>query len=143
VNVVCDVYDSLDFKLCLNSLLSTLSGPKTSSSSARGIETVASSVKVEFRALAVGPENNGAGGSGLRGLPPYCEEGVPGRGLPLRSAGSNWTFAGGGGRPSSLELLEGVHECVEAVRPLAENLLWEFSGSGIEGAPSTIEGARE
>jgi hypothetical protein len=32
-----------------------------------------------------GPENNGAGGNGRRGLPPYLELGVPGRGLPLIS----------------------------------------------------------
>lgn len=33
-------------------------------------------------------ENSGAGGKGLRGLPPYSEDGVPGLGLPLISAGS-------------------------------------------------------
>jgi hypothetical protein len=35
-----------------------------------------------------GPVNNGAGGNGRLGLPPYLELGVPGRGLPLRSARS-------------------------------------------------------
>jgi len=30
----------------------------------------------------------GAGGSGRFGLPPYCDDGVPGRGEPLSSAGS-------------------------------------------------------
>ena len=35
-----------------------------------------------------GAVNNGAGGNGRRGLPPYLELGVPGRGLPLRSARS-------------------------------------------------------
>lgn len=40
--------------------------------------------------LVPGFENSGAGGSGLRGLPPYCDEGVPGLGLPFRSAGSYW-----------------------------------------------------
>jgi len=38
------------------------------------------------------PENNGAGGSGRLGLPgrppPYLDDGVPGRGLPFKSAGS-------------------------------------------------------
>ena len=37
---------------------------------------------------ACGPENNGAGGNGRFGLLLYLDEGVPGRGLPLRSAGS-------------------------------------------------------
>lgn len=34
------------------------------------------------------PAKRGAGGRGRRGLPPYFELGVPGRGLPLRSEGS-------------------------------------------------------
>jgi len=37
---------------------------------------------------AVGAENSGAGGNGRLGLPPYRVLGVPGRGLPLRSARS-------------------------------------------------------
>jgi hypothetical protein len=37
---------------------------------------------------APGPENNGAGGKGRLGLPPYLELGVPGLGLPFRSARS-------------------------------------------------------
>jgi hypothetical protein len=41
-------------------------------------------------------EKRGAGGRGLRGLPPYCDEGVPGLGLPLMSAGSYDTVEGGG-----------------------------------------------
>lgn len=56
---------------------------------------------------APGFENKGAGGSGLLGLPPYWEEGVPGLGLPLISAGS-YCGAFGGGRAQSTELLEGV-----------------------------------
>ena len=39
-------------------------------------------------------EKSGAGGSGLRGLPPYNDDGVPGRGLPLMSAGSYETREG-------------------------------------------------
>lgn len=50
--------------------------------------------------------NRGAGGRGLLGLPPYCDEGVPGLGLPLRSAGSYCTGVGGG-RDQSSELLVG------------------------------------
>jgi hypothetical protein len=49
----------------------------------------------------------GAGGSGLRGLPPYLEDGVPGRGLPFMSAGSYGTL-GGGGRDQSEEPRVGV-----------------------------------
>jgi hypothetical protein len=107
------------------------------------METAVSSAKVGFRALAPGPENSGAGGSGLRGLPPYLDEGVPGLGLPLRSAGSNWTFVGGGGLPRSEEPRDGVHECIEDPRPLGENRSYVLSGAGIAGAPSTIDGARE
>jgi hypothetical protein len=49
----------------------------------------------------------GAGGRGRRGLPPYLEDGVPGRGLPLISAGSYGTLEGGG-RDQSEELRVGV-----------------------------------
>lgn len=57
--------------------------------------------------VALGFENSGAGGSGLLGLPPYCEDGVPGRGLPFRSAGS-YCGAFGGGRVQSTDVLDGV-----------------------------------
>ena len=53
-----------------------------------------------------GPENSGAGGSGLFGLPPYLDEGVPGRGFPLRSDGS-YAVVEGGGLDVSDELREG------------------------------------
>lgn len=52
-------------------------------------------------------ENKGAGGNGLRGLPPYCDDGVPGLGLPLRSGLSYWG-AFKGGLVQSTEFLEGV-----------------------------------
>lgn len=39
-------------------------------------------------ALLEGAANNGAGGNGRLGLPPYLVLGVPGRGLPLISARS-------------------------------------------------------
>ena len=51
--------------------------------------------------------NSGAGGKGLLGLPPYFEEGVPGRGLPLISAGS-YDTDDGRGRVQSTEPLVGV-----------------------------------
>lgn len=57
--------------------------------------------------MVVSFENRGAGGSGLLGLPPYCDDGVPGLGLPLMSAGSYWG-AFGGGLDQSIECLEGV-----------------------------------
>ena len=101
MRVALDMYESLVFKPCLGPDFSGLSGPKTSSPSpmspSRGIEIVASSANIELRAdPAPGPENRGAGGSGRRGLPPYLDDGVPGLGLPLRSAGSNCRFVGGG-----------------------------------------------
>jgi hypothetical protein len=122
-----------------------LSGPKTSSPSpispSRGIEIVASSAKVEFRAEAFGPEKRGAGGRGLLGLPPYLDDGVPGLGLPLRSAGSNCRF--GGGLLNSEEPLEGVQGLVGEFRPVGEYAVYEVSGAAIVGAVSIIDGARE
>lgn len=103
---------------------------------------MASSANVELRALAPGPENNGAGGSGRLGLPPYLEEGVPGLGTPLISEGSNW-IPDGGGLPSSDEPREGVQGRVGDVRPVGEYPLYTVSGGGIDGKPSTKEGARE
>jgi hypothetical protein len=69
-----------------------------------------------LRALA--PEKRGAGGSGRLGLPPYVEAGVPGLGLPLRSAGS-YLVVTGGGRAYSEEPRDGVHGRVGDVPSLA------------------------
>ncbi len=103
---------------------------------------MASSAKerVEFRADAPRPENKGAGGNGLLGLPPYLEEGVPGLGLPFKSAGSNCIE--GGGLPNSLDPLDGVHDLV-GEDGLAEKGLYEESGGGTAGRSSTIDGALE
>jgi hypothetical protein len=143
VRVSFDMYDSLVFKLGLD--LRGLSGPKTSSPSpmsfSRGIEIVASSAKTELRADAPGPEKRGAGGSGRLGLPPYREEGVPGLGLPFRSAGSNCRFAGGG-LPNSEDPPEGVQGLVGDCRPLEEYGTYCESGGAIGGAVS-VDGARE
>ena len=140
------MYDSLVFKLCLPVDFSGLSGPNTSSPSpispSRGIEIVASSAKTEFRAEAPGPENRGAGGRGLRGLPPYREDGVPGLGLPLISAGSNWRLAGSG-LLNSEDPFEGVQGRVGDTRPVGEYGIYEESGGGIVGAVSMMDGARE
>jgi hypothetical protein len=102
---------------------------------------VASSVNVEFRALAPRPENRGAGGRGLLGLPPYLDEGVPGLGAPLRSTGSN--CASGGGLPRSEDTREGDHDRVGDVRPLGEYGLYDASGWCITGALSMMDDARE
>ena len=120
-------------------------GPKTSSSSSPIGIVVASDASLDALLVAAGPENNGAGGRGRLGLPPYCEEGVPGRGLPLRSDGSYATF-GGGGLDMSDEPLEGVHERTGEVRP-GERGIWdgisETEGGGICGASSSTDEVRE
>jgi hypothetical protein len=79
-------------------------------------------------------EKSGAGGSGLRGLPPYSDEGVPGRGLPLRSAGSYETVDPAG-LPQSVGTRDGV-----------EGLIGDLGfavGKGIEGARPKLEPGRE
>lgn len=63
-------------------------------------------MSADGREFACGPAKSGAGGSGRFGLPPYLDEGVPGRGLPLRSARS-YDMGDGGGRESSEEFLDG------------------------------------
>jgi len=96
---------------------------------------------VEFLFGAPVPANRGAGGSGLLGLPPYLEEGVPGLGAPFRSAGSN---CGAGTLPYSELVREGLHDLVGLILPLA--LLYDTklaSGGGIFGAVSIIDGALE
>jgi hypothetical protein len=77
-------------------------------------------------------EKRGAGGSGLRGLPPYWEEGVPGRGLPLISGGS---YCGPDDRVQSVETLDGVDGLI-GDRGLAV-------GNGMEGARPRLEFGRE
>ena len=81
------------------------------------MEALSPRLTVDARVLLLAA-NSGAGGSGRRGLPPYCEEGVPGLGLPFISAGSNWTF-GGGGLENSVDALDGVQDRVGDDRPLA------------------------
>lgn len=87
------MYESREFS---SGRLSPLS-VKTSSSSI-GIE-VMSSVAFESRDTGLPPANSGAGGSGRLGLPgrpPYLDDGVPGRGLPFKSAGSYELVEAGG-----------------------------------------------
>ena len=72
-----------DFRLArgsLSGIISLLSPPNTSSSSG----SIGMAAWSECVAVAA---KSGAGGRGLRGVPPYSD-GVPGRGLPFRSAGS-------------------------------------------------------
>lgn len=78
--------------------------------------------------------NRGAGGSGRRGLPPYCDDGVPGLGLPLMSAGSYDMFDGGG-LDQSTELPRGVDGLMG--EPLVA------AGGGIEGARPRLDPGRE
>lgn len=66
--------------------------------------------------FVVGRENNGAGGKGLREPPPYRDDGVPGLGLPLMSAGSKGRVDGGG-LAYSVEDFDGVHGLVGDERP--------------------------
>lgn len=63
--------------------------------------SVMSMVISESREVGLAPpEKSGAGGSGRLGLPgrppPYLDDGVPGRGLPFKSAGSYETLEAGG-----------------------------------------------
>ena len=80
------------------------------------------------------PEKRGAGGSGRRGLPPYCDEGVPGLGLPLISEGSYDTVEGGG-RDQSTDA-----RGVEGLR--GEDRVFVV-GRGIEGVLPRLELGRE
>jgi hypothetical protein len=63
---------------------------------------------VESRETGLPPAKRGAGGSGLLGLPPYREDGVPGRGLPFMCSGSNETDEAAG-RGQSPDPRDGVH----------------------------------
>ncbi len=85
MNVDWDWKELYDLRLARGS---PLGGPNTSSSSSlTGIAVFSARFPDEWLA-ACGPENRGAGGKGRFGLPPYFDDGVPGRGLPFISAGS-------------------------------------------------------
>lgn len=102
--------------------------PKTSSSS---IDIVEASTDVLLESLDTGrpAANRGAGGSGRFGLPPYLDDGVPGRGLPLISAGSYETVDAGG-LGQSVEALDGVQDRDGDVLP------GDAARYGIYGDPS-------
>ena len=88
-------------------------------------------------------EKSGAGGRGRRGLPPYVEAGVPGRGLPLRSAGSYRELSGGGREYS--DAADGVQGLLgELSMPVSyDTYEWVGSeGGGMLGG-SRIEECRE
>ena len=87
-------------------------------------------VSEEFCSSAA-PEKSGAGGRGRRGLPPYLDDGVPGRGLPLISAGSYETVDAGG-RGQSEEPLVGVDGRIDARRS-GEMLRGLAVGKGMVG----------
>lgn len=89
-------------------------------------------------------EKRGAGGNGLRGLPPYLDDGVPGRGLPLRSDGSYEMLDGGGRERSDCEKSdirdEGVQGLIGELLPLRlANGTYDESGGAIDGISSRIE----
>ena len=93
--------------------------------------------------LAPGAAKSGAGGSGRLGLPPYLDEGVPGRGLPLRSDGSYGTFDGGGLVQSmdAVEFLEGVFGLIGD--PRSGDTCRATAGGGIAGAGPRLEDGLE
>ena len=100
--------------------------------------TVTSSANENVDPCDDGCWNSGAAGSGRRGLPPYVDAGVPGRGLPLRSAGSY--LATGGGRLKSGDMREGLQDLVggELSTPELYDAYDGAAGGGIDGG-SRIE----
>lgn len=76
---------------------------------------VVSPISVDSRPADRGPANKGAGGSGRTVDPLYFDEGVPGRGLPLMSAGS-YGILDGGGRTVSEDIREGDNVRVGELR---------------------------
>lgn len=72
-----------DFRFARGSLSGIKGRPFMKTSSPDSMSTIGMVVSADADL-----ENRGAGGKGLRGLPPYCVDGVPGLGLPLRSARS-------------------------------------------------------
>jgi hypothetical protein len=105
---------------------------------------VASSARsVDILEPGAGTENRGAGGNGRLGLPPYRDEGVPGRGLPFRSAGSYW-IDDGGRFPASDPTRGGDHDLVGDARP-GEYALYAGAseGGGMTGALPRIDGDRD
>lgn len=101
--------------------------PTKTSSGESGIGIAVSSKDVLG---APAPANSGAGGSGLRGLPPYFDEEEPGRGLPFSSAGSYATLAGGGLVHSDASL-NGVAGLMGDVR--SGEMCRVAAGGGIKG----------
>lgn len=126
VKVDSEVYEFEDLRLARGSLSGIRGFPLTKTSSP---------VPESDIGMVVSFEKRGAGGSGRRGLPPYSEEGVPGLGLPLISAGS-YSGAFGGGLVQSTEPLEGVlGRTGEDVR-----LRGGIEYGGIEGALPRLDG---
>lgn len=89
--------------------------------------------------------NNGAGGNGLCEALPYLEDGVPGLGLPLISAGS-YGIVEGGRLGSSADVLEGVHGLVgEAGRDVtdANGNVVPVTGANVSGIRFSMDCARD
>ena len=132
-----DRNESYDFRLALGLLPA---GPKTSSlPSCIGIAVTSPKFPEDWVA-ACGPENNGAGGKGRFGFPPYFDDGVPGRGLPLISAGS-YGISDGGGLDDSDEVRESVDREGEVRLGMYGKYDDAFPVVGVSfGAVSTTEG---
>lgn len=96
---------------------------------------------------APGPANNGAGGKGRLGLPPYLELGVPGRGLPFRSARSYCepvTDGGAGGLVQSAARAGDQGLRGEAGRDeYCGTSTAETAGGGIDGTFPRLEAGRD
>lgn len=129
VKVLSDIYELEDFRLARGSLSGIISRPPKTSSSSSGSIGIAASSDCVLVALAA---NSGAGGNGLRGLPPYAEDGVPGRGLPFRSAGS-YEATDGVGRGHSVGPREGVEGRTGDERSVGRTLGTLAVGKGIVG----------
>lgn len=84
-----------------------------------------------------GPEKRGCGGRGRLGLPPYLDEGVPGRGEPLMSDGSYWLEGGGRAYPL-LDNREGLQARELPKLSLRWNGTYVESGGGMAG-PSIMD----
>lgn len=94
-----------------------------------------------------GAANNGAGGNGRLGLPPYLVLGVPGRGLPLISARSYCVLVtddAAGGRTQSVERAGLQGRKGDPGRDEYSGLSTaEAVGGGNTGTRRRLEGGRE
>lgn len=112
-----------------------------------GMVIIADSVRSVSKDNGLPPAKSGAGGNGLLGEPPYCDDGVPGRGVPLMSAGSYGTVDAGG-RAYSFESRAGDRDLVGDCEARDDGRYVAYSGFGacmfvgrISGALSNTDGS--